>query len=730
MLPPNRCQAEEPAETVQRFVATLASLDDVVFALDPQGRLLDCRQPPDTHFFPSEALIGEHFSKLFPPAATDILGQAFTTALTGQRAPDFEYSMEAGGAATWWNAKVVTLRDRQGVVSGIAFVNRDVTQCKQQEAKVQRLYEILEGRLEQLSGPTAVLTDLRLGDILDLAELQAIQDAFSAATGVASIITEIDGTPITRPSNFCELCADIIRKSEGGPRNCFHSAAVLGRRHPAGPVMQPCLSGGLWDAGTSICVGDLHIANWLVGQVRDEHSDDEEMMAYGREIGADETAYRAALAKVPRMAHARFVKICDALHLIGNQLSKLAYQNIQQARFVAERQRLESELRQAQKLEAVGQLASGIAHDFNNILTAQLMTLSLLQGREDLSTEARESIEVLESGAHMAADLTQQLLAFSSRQVLQLKRIDLNEVIAHLMKMLSRLLGEDIQLTCKTSAPPQPVIDGDFVMIEQIVMNLVINARDAMPQGGTINIHTDVIDLPDDRPLSHPEARPGRFARMKVSDNGCGMDKKTLQHIFEPFYTTKEKGKGTGLGLATIHGIVQQHKGWIEVESRPGHGSIFIVSLPIATSQPQKETSTLVPPEASDQGENETILIVEDDLLVRETIAGALRRLGHQVREADNGRNALRLWSECRNEVRLVITDMVMPDGMNGLELVEHLRRDNPDLAVILSSGYRSQEIQTGLTSSSDILFLSKPFSIDLLSATINQAIGRRVPRA
>ena len=720
MSPSSLCHAEEPVETLRQFVATLASLDDVVFALDAQGILLDSHRPPDTPFFPGDPVIGKHFSEIFPPTSSEILNRAFKAVIAGKRSQVFEYNIEAGSVHTWWSAKAIAIRDRRGALSGVAVVNRDITQSKQQESKVQHLYELLEGRLEQLE-PTSDITDLRLGDILDLAEVQKIQDAFSAATGVASIITEPDGTPITRPSNFCELCSDIIRKTKIGQCNCFHSDAVLGRRHHNGPVIQPCLSGGLCDAGTSICVGDHHIANWLIGQVRDEHSDDEKMMAYAREIGADENAYRIALAKVTRMPQARFAKICETLHLVGNQLSKLAYQNIQQARFVAERRRLETDLRQAQKLEAVGQLAGGIAHDFNNILTAQLMTLSLLQGREDLPTETREAIALLESEAHMAADLTRQLLTFSSRQILQLKRVNLDEVINSLIKMLRRLLGENIQLKRETSSTP--AIDGDQGMIEQIIMNLVLNARDAMPRGGTLNIHTEVIDLPSDRPLPHPEARPGQFACMTVSDTGCGMDEKTIRHIFEPFYTTKEKGKGTGLGLATIHGIVQQHKGWIEVESQPGLGSLFRINLPVSSSQ--TETPSPIPCPALGRSETETVLIVEDDPLVRNTLACALRQLGHQVREADSGRNALRLWSQYRDEVRLVITDMIMPDGLNGLELAEQLRRETPNLAVILASGYQPELAHPGLPASKGVLFLPKPFRLEQLSTAINQALGR-----
>ena len=304
------------------------------------------------------------------------------------------------------------------------------------------------------------------------------------------------------------------------------------------------------------------------------------------------------------------------------------------ARDVTESRRLEEQLRQAQKMEAIGELAGGVAHDFNNILTATLMHLGLLQDSPQLTLGIKETLKEVECETMRAVGLTRQLLLFSRRQVARFQPLDLNLLIQQLLKMLRRLLGENIEVDFQGS-PAAVWVKADAGMIEQVVMNLCINGRDAMPKGGRLTLRTKAVELTRESAGLNPNARAGRFVCVSVADNGCGMDELVLKRIFEPFFTTKEAGKGTGLGLATVYGIVKQHEGWVEVESELGQGSLFRVYLPEEPApQPLSPDS---PRPGAIQGGSETILLVEDELPVRRTIALALRLLGYAILEAASG---------------------------------------------------------------------------------------------
>ncbi len=389
---------------------------------------------------------------------------------------------------------------------------------------------------------------------------------------------------------------------------------------------------------------------------------------------------------------------------------------------ITERKRLEDQLRQSQKLEAVGQLAGGVAHDFNNILAATMMQLGLLKERPNLDGELREALHELDSHAERAAALTRQLLLFSRRSVMQTRSLDLNEVVENLLKMLRRLIGEHIKLEWHGQSHLSP-ITADTGMIEQVVMNLVVNARDAMPKGGRLNLATEVVEITAEQIRDRPDARPGRYVCLCVADTGCGMDEATLKRIFEPFFTTKEAGKGTGLGLATIYGIVSQHGGWVAVESQVNKGATFRVYLPatVATAK----VAVLPPKTEPIRGADETILLVEDDAAVRITISAFLRRWGYQVLVATNGVEAVKLWEEHQERISLLFTDMVMPEGMTGLELAQQLRLVRPDLKVIISSGYSADLLQQGNLAAERIVYVPKPCPAVELSLIIRRCLGK-----
>lgn len=723
--------------------------------------------------------------------------------------------------------------DRQYICASI----RDITERKQMQATIEK-------RIVTLTRPLSQAADIAFDDLFDLAEFQRIQDEFSAATGVASIITLPDGTPITKPSNFTCLCNDIIRKTEKGCSNCFKSDAALGRHHPEGPVVQPCLSGGLWDAGASITVGDRHIANWLIGQVRDETQTDEAMRIYAREIGADEQQFMDAFHNVPSMPLERFEKIAQALFTLANQLSAAAYQNIQQARVIAERQKAEENLlrlstavnqtveaviitdaqgliqyvnpafenitgylkneaigknprilksgrqeaafyrdlwntisggqtwigrfinkrkngslyteeatispmrdskgvitnyvavkrdvtaelnkeeeyRQAQKMETVGQLAGGVAHDFNNILQAILGFSELLLNTLDPETSEYRNASEIKKATSRATDITRQLLTFSRKQPIDKKPLNINTIIQDTEVLLQILLGDKIHRAFDL-AQDLPPINADFGQMTQVIINLAINARDAMPEGGRLTISTETIKLnPADIP-SIPESKPGEFVCLSMTDTGCGMNQGIKDHLFEPFFTTKEPGKGTGLGLAGIYGIIKKHNGWITVYSEENQGTTFKVYLPTfntaepSTSQPDKQEGK----------HREHILLVEDDLAVSNLVIRLLQDAGYQTSVAGSAEEAFVLFNREQAGFDMLFSDIILT-GETGIELADRIRETNPTLPVLLYSGYRDQRERWNNLDIKGYHFLQKPFTITSLLAAINDTLNEASP--
>ena len=383
---------------------------------------------------------------------------------------------------------------------------------------------------------------------------------------------------------------------------------------------------------------------------------------------------------------------------------------------------LEEQLRQAQKMEAIGQLAGGVAHDFNNILAATMMNLALMQEKPNLDPETQETLKDLETETKRAASLTRQLLMFSRRSVLEIQVLDLNEVVANLLKMLGRLLGEHITLVFDRNHTLPPV-EADAGMLGQVLMNLAVNARDAMPQGGRITLATEAVEITPERAAANADRRPGWFACLSVSDTGCGMDAATVKRVFEPFFTTKDVGKGTGLGLATVHGIVAQHQGWVEVESELGRGATFRVFLP--TTAKAIAATEESGPEVAPKGQ-ETLLVVEDEPSLRKMLVRILRTLGYHVFEASNGQEAMTCWRDHGKKIDLLITDMVMPEGMTGLELAERVRVEKPDLKIIISSGYNPDMTHQAKMGAAGIVYLPKPYQVSSLGKTVRECLDRR----
>lgn len=390
---------------------------------------------------------------------------------------------------------------------------------------------------------------------------------------------------------------------------------------------------------------------------------------------------------------------------------------------ITERRRTEQALRQSQKMEAVGRLAGGIAHDFNNLLMVVIgHTQRLMQQFSGLPT--RQELELINKAGMRAAALTKKLLTFSRRQVFEPKEWPVNEAVREMEDLLQRMIGEHIQLVVVLH-PRTGYALIDPVQFEQVVMNLVLNARDAMPDGGLLNIETDNADLDEDFAKTHPGSVPGRYVKIMVHDTGCGMDPETMSHIFEPFFTTKAPDKGTGLGLATVFGIIKQYRGYIEVKSDLGKGSRFTVYLP-RVAQPASATvapQTATQPTATTR---EAILVVEDDESIRTLISSVLQDQGYAVLTARDGIEALQNLQKESGRCRLVITDVMMPRMKNSV-FVEGVRAMQPDIKILYISGYAGDTLEAnGVTE--PMPFLQKPFFPSTLVEKVRDLLQANAP--
>ncbi len=384
---------------------------------------------------------------------------------------------------------------------------------------------------------------------------------------------------------------------------------------------------------------------------------------------------------------------------------------------------LQEQLLQSQKMEAIGQLAGGVAHDFNNLLTVINGYSDLILEELDKKSRIFQDMREIKKATEHAASLTRQLLAFSRRQVLQPKILDINSLIQNIEKMLRRMIGEDIQLMTILSKDLGRV-KADPGQIEQVIFNLVVNSRDAMPQGGRITIHTENVEWDESFTRSYIDAIPGRYVMISISDDGMGMSKEVMEHIFEPFFTTKEKGKGTGLGLSTVYGIVKQSGGNIWMDSEPGKGTTFKIYLP----QLEEDGKSIEPVDSSGKSYpgSETILLVEDEESVRKVARTILGKNGYTILEATRGDEALRLLEESNSRpIHLLITDLVMP-GMNGVDLADQLRLKRPEMKVLFMSGYTDNPIIHHEILKGGRPYIQKPFTINTLTQKVREVLDGR----
>jgi len=420
------------------------------------------------------------------------------------------------------------------------------------------------------------------------------------------------------------------------------------------------------------------------------------------ELAQSEAMYRSMAAEQKRAAES----LEEALDELRKEMKR--------------RQSLESQLIQAQKMEAVGRLAGGVAHDFNNLLTVIMGYAEMLNEQVNANPATLESVQEIQQAAERASGLTGQLLAFSRRQVSQPKIISLNDAVLRIDKMLRRIIGEDVGLENRLAADLARVkIDPGH--LDQVIMNLAVNSRDAMPEGGNLTIETANVELTEEFAGSHIGLGPGQYVMVSVSDTGTGMDAATKSRLFEPFFTTKEKGKGTGLGLAIVYGIVKQANGNILVYSEPGHGTVFKIYLPVASAAGE----TLPAPEhtAKTLAGTGTILLVEDEDQVRNLTRAMLSRLGYRILDAASAADALRLAGDFEGPIDLLLTDIVMP-RKNGMELAKELSEARPEMKVLFMSGYTDNSVVKQGMLTSETPFIQKPFTIAALHLKVREILA------
>lgn len=753
-------------------------------------------------------------------------------------------------------------------------------------------------------------------ELFDLEKIQIIQDSFAKATGVASIITDVDGNPLTQPSNFCVLC-NIIRKTEKGFRNCKHSDAAIGRYNPEGPIIQPCLSGGLWDAGASINVGGEHIASWLIGQVRNENTSEQKILNYIKAIGADIGLAKEALKHVTVMSLSQFNDISYSLFVIANQLSDQAYQKVKQQKMVAEkisaqrllnkknielrkkneylealhetslsmfsrielsqvleaiiiraskltripdgfvhiydrsrnileiqaacgrymnlkgvklkpgegvsgkvwesgehlftndyqswagksqqthfgfvtaavgvpltsgskiegaiglshhergkvidkdalkileqfaelatiaidnaklfeglkdeldkriqleteRQQMEARLRQSQKMEAVGTLAGGIAHDFNNILFPVIGFSQMIMNDLPEDSPLKGQMQVVLDGAERAKNLVQQILTFSRETEQEYRPLRLELIVKEVLKLARASLPSTIKIINNIPKNNGTVM-ADPTQIHQITMNLITNALHAMEEnGGELAVGLTQVSLTD-KELSDPQMRPGNYLCLEIVDTGCGMEPETIKRIYEPYFTTKERGKGTGLGLAVVHGIVKNLNGEIIVQSIPGKGTSFSVYLPkIIEANEGNDMETI---SINQLNGDEKVLLVDDEKPILGMVELLLKRFGYDVVSFNKSLDAVAVFESSPYDFDIVITDMTMP-GITGDKLVSRIKTIRPELPVILCTGFSEKIVDGKISGSKPDKVIMKPSGKDEMLRSIRLLLDRQV---
>ncbi len=749
-----RAAQAQAGSSDQRNQAILEAVPDLMLRVARDGTVRALK--PAKGFLGRSDVIGQKLHEVFPVdfarQALLVLEQVLATGQTRTA----EYEIRVDGEIRHREARLAVYGTDE-----VLIIVRDVTEQKRAEVGAQEVRTILQAILD--NSPSLIYVKDREGRYLtanralelllgrgskeilgrtdhdlfpkEVADSLLLNDrrVLDAGRALESEEAPVWGSPRTyisvkfplrdprgRPSGVCTIATDIterkaaeraLRESEERYRSLFaHNLAGVYRSTATGRILEcnQAFAEIYGYSGPEAIKRRGALALYLAPGDREDFL--ARLRAEGEICGLESQAVRDDGTPIWILENVRLVPGDEGEVLEGTLVD------------ITERKRLEDQLAHAQRMDALGRLAGGVAHDFNNLLTAILGFAGLLQRRlgcEQDSKSARDLGEI-QKAAHRASELTQKLLAFSRKQTLSPQVLDLNHAILDVENLLRRLLGEQVELTTALAAGPHPV-KADPGQLEQVIVNLAVNARDALPQGGTIRIATGSLVLDAAEARERPPLGPGAYQTLAISDDGVGMDPATLSHIFEPFYTTKPKNKGTGLGLATVYGIVSQSGGHITVHSRPGLGTTFVVYLPHVTDVPPVSPRPVE--EAFSAQGTETILVVEDEEAVRDLVTSCLETGGYSVLRAESAAQALDLIESHPEPIHLLLTDVVMPK-ISGPELARTLTESHPDLRVLYMSGYAPTSLWRDGGPHRDRSLLQKPFTPAELAKKVREALA------
>ena len=742
-------------EKLAQLAMVIESSDDAISSVDLNGRISSWNNGAERLYgYTAAEAIGQPITIIGEPGRPDEVTGFVGRLLRGEAIESFEtVRYRKGGVPIDVSLAIWPVRDPSGKVIATAAVARDITARKQEAERSRRLAQLVDSASEMIStgDPEGRIT------FMNQSFLRAI--GWTEAEVIGKHFREVVLSKNNSPELRREITTGIIERG-GWKGECLHSRKD-GSDFPVYLNVGPLKDSAGRVIGNVGIVRDLTqskqaeerfykafhlnpepitLATLAEGRYLDVNESFLRITGYKREEVIGRTSLEIKFWEKPEDRE-KFIGVLHRQNCVRDL--EIPFRTKLNERRVAldsadvievngqtcviailkditERKSLENQLRQLQKMEAVGQLSGGIAHDFNNILSVILGYSEILEAGLDKNSKLRKTALEITKAGQRAAALTRQLLAFSRQQVLEPQVLNLNTVVSDTKKMLRRLIGEHITITSKLEADLGQVV-ADRVQIEQVIMNLAVNARDAMPNGGTLTIETRNIRLDEEYAAQHPPTAPGNYVELVMSDTGLGMDAQTLSHIFEPFFTTKEVGKGTGLGLATVYGVVKQSGGYIWVYSEPGLGTTFKVYLPrVVKGAAQRESGDNA---AAPAHGTETILLVEDEESLRTLTRTMLEQSGYTVLEAGSGLEAIELAQNQGGPIDLLLTDIVMP-GINGREVARNLTQARPGLKVVYMSGYsgfanRSHDSQ-------EEVLLSKPFTRDALLSRVREALNVR----
>jgi PAS domain S-box-containing protein len=758
-----RKQAEEALRAERELLRTMIdNIPDYIYVKDVEGRflvanrglakLVGAKEPDD--------LLGKTDFNFFPKdLATAFFSDEQAIIRSGQPlVSQEEASMDAEGNPKWTSTSKVPLWDKNGQAIGIIGIGRDITERKQAEEALRESNQALKALVD--ASPVAIICMDRAGTVTmanPAAErmfgwseremlgrpIPMVQEdkrkfyyALRAAVLRGQSVPGQEMQALKKDGSMVDVIVSMapLRDGAGEIRGSMEIALDITSRKQAEAQLR-LQAAALESAANAVAITDKS------GDILYLNPAFTVMTGYSAEEVAGKNMHILNSGKYPK---SYFEKMWNAIlagkvwqeEIINCRKDGTLYTEMQTItpvrddrgaiiRFVAiknditETKQLAQQLSQSQKMESIGRLASGVAHDFNNLLTVVLSYSDVLLERSDLEPRAHKQMEEIKKAAVRAASLTRQLLAFSRQQVLEPKILNLNAIVTDTEKMLRRLIGEDVELLTMLD-PNLGSVKADPGQIEQIVMNLSVNARDAMPEGGRLIIETSNADLDEEYARFHPPSTPGRYILLTVTDTGVGMDQETKAHIFEPFFTTKELGKGTGLGLSTVYGIVRQSGGYIWVYSEPKQGSVFKIYLP-RVNAPAEQIRPSEPATEHLRG-TETVLVVEDEESLRTLTCSLLQLSGYTVLEAKSGPLAVELARQHSGPIQLLLTDVVMPE-MSGSKVAEEFTHIHPEAKVVFMSGYtRFSAMDSGLVDSK-VALLQKPFSKAALLCKVREAL-------